>query len=148
RLAAEVAHAKRHKTQLALLMLDLDEFKKMNDEHGHLAGDMVLRVVAARVARLIRVDDVLARYGGEEVVILARATPHKDAVRLAERTRKEVESLNIAARELSLKITTSIGVASMAELGPDSGGTELVALADSRLYRAKMGGRNRVESQG
>jgi diguanylate cyclase (GGDEF)-like protein len=144
RLLSEVAHARRHKAELSLLMLDLDEFKKTNDVHGHLAGDMVLRVVASRVSRLIRVEDVLARYGGEEFVILARSTSHTEAVHLAERTRAEVEQLRIAARAASLRVTTSIGVAALAELPEAAPPSELLSLADTRLYRAKMAGRNRV----
>jgi diguanylate cyclase (GGDEF)-like protein len=104
----------------------------------------VLRVVAARVARLIRVEDVLARYGGEEFVIVARSTNFDHAVRLAERTRTEIEQVAVAAREMSLRVTASIGVASLSELGPTAGPNELLALADGRLYRAKIGGRNRV----
>ncbi len=145
RLIAEIAHARRHKTQLSLLMLDLDRFKDVNDVHGHLAGDMVLRVVAAHMAKLIRIEDVLARYGGEEFVILVRSTAHGDAAKLAERVRSTVESLQITATEgTTLTVTTSIGVSSLAELAPEAGGTELIATADARLYRAKMDGRNRV----
>jgi two-component system cell cycle response regulator len=145
RMVAEVAHARRHKTQLALLMLDLDRFKQVNDTHGHLAGDMVLRVVSAQLQRLIRVEDVLARYGGEEFVILIRSTGHGDAAKLAERVRTTVERLQIAVQPtVTLGITTSLGIASLSELPPEASGTELVAMADARLYRAKVGGRNRV----
>jgi diguanylate cyclase (GGDEF)-like protein len=148
RLIAEIAHAERHKTELSLLMLDLDDFKLANDTYGHLAGDMVLRVVAAQMMRLIRVEDVLARYGGEEFVILVRSTNHAAAVRLAERTRGSIEQLTIPIKDAKLSVTVSVGVASLAELGEQAGPTELVALADARLYRAKMAGRNRVCSEG
>jgi diguanylate cyclase (GGDEF)-like protein len=146
RLIAEIAHARRHKTQLSLLMIDLDRFKEVNDVHGHLAGDMVLRVVASHVARLIRIEDVLARYGGEEFVILVRSTTLSDAAKLAERVRSTVERLQVTAPTggATLAITTSIGVSSLAELAPEAGGTELIATADARLYRAKIDGRNRV----
>jgi two-component system cell cycle response regulator len=146
RLLAEIAHARRHRTQLALLMLDLDRFKEVNDKHGHLTGDMVLRVVSSHVARLIRIEDVFARYGGEEFVILVRATAHKDAGKLAERVRTTVERLQILAPNDAgpLSITTSIGIASLSELSPEAGSNELVATADARLYRAKVAGRNRV----
>ena len=155
RLLAEIAHARRHKNQLALLMLDLDRFKSVNDEHGHLAGDMVLRVVASHMQRLIRIEDVLARYGGEEFVILVRSTLHKDAGKLAERVRSTVERLAIntgsSSREGAaavLHVTTSIGIASLSELPPEAGPNELVATADARLYRAKVAGRNRVCDDG
>jgi diguanylate cyclase (GGDEF)-like protein len=146
RLLAEIAHARRHKTQLALLMVDLDRFKDINDAYGHLAGDMVLRVVASHVQRLIRLEDVLARYGGEEFVILIRSTALADAGKLAERVRSTIERLQIAAPtgKATLQVTTSIGVASLSELAPEAGGTELIATADARLYRAKVGGRNRI----
>jgi len=146
RLIAEIAHARRHKTQLSLLMLDLDRFKEVNDVHGHLAGDMVLRVVASHMAKLIRIEDVLARYGGEEFVILVRSTAQGDAAKLAERVRSTVASLQIASPigGATLSITTSVGVASLSELAPEAGGTELIATADARLYRAKIDGRNRV----
>jgi diguanylate cyclase (GGDEF)-like protein len=146
RLIAEIAHARRHKSQLSLLMLDLDRFKEVNDTRGHLSGDMVLRVVASHMARLIRVEDVLARYGGEEFVILVRSTAQGDAGKLAERVRSTIEHLEIVAPQGGpmLKVTVSIGVSSLAELPPEAGGMELIATADARLYRAKVAGRNRV----
>ena len=148
RLLAEVAHAHRHKSELSLIMVDLDDFKLVNDRYGHLAGDMVLRVVAAQMMRLIRLEDVLARYGGEELVILVRSTGHRSAVRLAERARASIEQLSIPAKDASVKVTVSAGVASLAELSEESGATELVSLADERLYKAKSSGRNRVCSEG
>ncbi len=77
RMAAEVAYAQRHKSHLSVILFDLDHFKRVNDTHGHLAGDVVLRVVAMQVQRTIRTEDVLARYGGEEFVILVRGIPHR-----------------------------------------------------------------------
>jgi two-component system cell cycle response regulator len=146
RLVAEIAHARRHKTQLALLMLDLDRFKDVNDNLGHLMGDMVLRVVASHLMRLIRIEDVLARYGGEEFIILARSTHHRDAGKLAERVRTTVERLLISAPggKKAICVTVSIGIASLAELAPEGGATDLIGTADARLYRAKAAGRNRV----
>jgi two-component system cell cycle response regulator len=146
RLLAEIAHARRHKAQLALLMLDLDRFKDVNDSLGHLMGDMVLRVVASHVMRLIRLEDVLARYGGEEFVILVRSTHHKDAGKLAERVRSTVERLQITAPggNKTISVTVSVGIASLAELPPEAGANDLVSTADARLYRAKAAGRNRV----
>jgi diguanylate cyclase (GGDEF)-like protein len=142
RLVAEVAHARRHDSDLALLMLDLDFFKKMNDVHGHLVGDHVLRSVASRIAKLIRVDDLFARYGGEEFVILARAITQDDAVRFAERARAAIEELELTTGIATVHVTVSIGVASLREC--DGEPAALLALADTRLYRAKSGGRNRV----
>jgi len=146
RLVAEIAHSRRHKTQLVLLMLDLDRFKEVNDTSGHQMGDRVLRSVAATMARLIRIEDVLARYGGEEFVILARSTLLRDAGKLAERVRSTVECLKIASPDgdKTICVTVSIGLASLSELAPEAGANELVATADARLYRAKLAGRNRV----
>jgi diguanylate cyclase (GGDEF)-like protein len=146
RLLAEIAHARRHRTQLSLLMLDLDRFKEVNDSRGHLMGDMVLRVVASHLMRLIRLEDVLARYGGEEFVILVRSTHHKDAGKLGERVRSTVERLLITAPggNKTISVTVSIGIASLAELPPEAGANDLLSTADARLYRAKAAGRNRV----
>jgi two-component system cell cycle response regulator len=148
RLASEVAHARRHKTTLAALMIDLDRFKAVNDRHGHAVGDVVLRAVAARVSRLIRIDDIFGRYGGEEFVLLARSTSHGDAAHLAERILRVISDLEIPADDVSIQITASIGVASLGELDLAAGPAELLAKADARLYRAKREGRNRIASEG
>jgi diguanylate cyclase (GGDEF)-like protein len=148
RLAAEVAHARRHRTPLATLMIDLDRFKAINDRHGHAVGDIVLRAVAARIQRLIRIDDIFGRYGGEEFLLLARATSPDDAARLAERVRRVVAELEIPAADGMLRITASVGVAALADLDPAAGPADLVAKADVRLYQAKMSGRNRVCAEG
>ncbi len=148
RLLAEVAHSKRHRVKLSVLMLDIDNFKSLNDTFGHLAGDLVLRMVAAQMTRLIRVEDLLARYGGEEFVILARSTGRTEAVRLAERIRSSICSTPIDVGEgESVTISVSIGVATLAEAGDDASANDLVLLADKRLYRAKSDGRNRVRSE-
>jgi diguanylate cyclase (GGDEF)-like protein len=144
RLVAEVAHAKRHKVKLALLMIDVDRFKQTNDTHGHLVGDMVLRMVAAQIQRLIRVDDLLARFGGEEFALLARSTGKRECTFLAERIRRAIEGLEIPTRDGPLRVTASLGVASLSDLGANAGPTELLDLADKRLYKAKANGRNRV----
>jgi diguanylate cyclase (GGDEF)-like protein len=144
RMAAEVAYAQRHSSLLSVILFDLDLFKRVNDTHGHLAGDVVLRVVAAQVQRTIRTEDVLARYGGEEFVILVRGIPHANASHFGERVRKAVERLTIPWEALQLKATISIGVSSLSELPAAASGDDLLHLADERLYRAKSGGRNRV----
>jgi two-component system, cell cycle response regulator len=146
RMAAEVAYSQRHKTALSNILFDLDHFKKVNDTHGHLAGDVVLRVVAAQVQKTIRTEDVLARYGGEEFAILVRGIPHANSARFAERVRKAVERVVIPWENVQLKATISIGVSSLSELPETATGEVLLHLADERLYRAKSGGRNRVVS--
>lgn len=147
RLTAEVAYARRHKVKLAMMLIDLDDFKAMNDTYGHLAGDMVLRLVSSHMQKLIRVEDLLARYGGEEFVILARATGKTEATRLAERIRQAISELEIPVGERSLRVTLSIGVAALPDVGPEGDPNDLIALADARLYKAKSEGKNRVASE-
>jgi two-component system cell cycle response regulator len=149
RLVAEVAHSRRHRVKLSVLLLDVDEFKKVNDTYGHLVGDMVLRMVSAAIARLIRVEDLLARYGGEEFVILARSTGRSDAAILGERVRQAVAAVEVPLGdgEPPLSVTISVGVSTLADAGPEAGPDELLALADKRMYMAKEQGRNRVISE-
>jgi diguanylate cyclase (GGDEF)-like protein len=146
RLPAEIARARRAKSDLALLMIDVDGLKTVNDSYGHLAGDRVLSTVAARVLRALRVEDVLARHGGDEFVVIAVGTDLHDAGLLAERVRRGVEALHMSARGREVRITTSIGVASLAELAENTEPATLLALADSRMYQAKTSGRNRVSA--
>ncbi len=144
RLGAEVAYAHRHGTLLSLVLFDIDHFKRVNDTFGHLAGDVVLRVVAAQAQKAVRTEDVLARYGGEEFIVIVRGIEHKNVMVLADRVRKSIERLSIPWEATTLRTTVSIGVASLAECGPTGSVDTLVALSDERLYRAKGGGRNRV----
>jgi diguanylate cyclase (GGDEF)-like protein len=144
RMAAEVAYAQRHASLLSVILFDLDLFKRVNDTHGHLAGDVVLRVVAAQVQRTIRTEDVLARYGGEEFVILVRGIPHANASHFGERVRKAVERLSIPWEQIQIRATISVGVSSLSELSEATTGDAVLHLADERLYTAKSGGRNRV----
>lgn len=147
RSVMEMAHARRSGEPLALLMLDVDHFKEFNDRYGHLAGDRVVCFVAAQIQRTVRVEDTLARYGGEEFVVLARGTPHGEAELLADRLRRAIESLCFSAGGHSLTVTVSIGVASFSEIGPCDEPGALIALADERLYCAKLRGRNLVCSR-
>lgn len=151
RLVEELARAKRDSTSLACLILDIDHFKRVNDSHGHAAGDAVLRELAQKIAKRIRTTDVAARYGGEEFVILLPHTDTGAGITVAESIRRAVaEDRYGAASGLSLRITVSLGVSSVA---PGRGttdfqtmGDEMLARADRALYRAKAAGRNRVES--
>ncbi len=148
RMLAETAAARRHGNELSLVMLDVDHFKQVNDNHGHLAGDAVLAGVAARIVRLLRVEDVLARFGGEEFAVVLRNTSIMGAAQLAERLRVGIASERVSAGSVGVSVTASLGVASFGELRSDQGLTELFALADARLYAAKSGGRNRVVAIG
>jgi two-component system, cell cycle response regulator len=141
-LAAEVERARRTRSELSLVMIDLDHFKRVNDTHGHPAGDSVLAEVAARLSRCLRPYDVLARYGGEEFVVLLNGCNATGAANAAERLRAAIASTPMSVAGLELAVTGSLGVAS---LGEGQGGAELVAEADAALYRAKARGRNRVE---
>jgi diguanylate cyclase (GGDEF)-like protein len=143
RLASEVAYARRHGADLAVVLLDVDHFKQVNDAHGHLAGDAVLRALADEAQRHIRREDVFARFGGEEFVVLARSGLHLDAGRFAERLRAAIEALDIQYEGVALRVTVSLGVARLAECDGDRS-EELLQLADERLYGAKSAGRNRV----
>ncbi len=145
RLASEIAYARRHNTRLGLLLFDLDHFKRVNDTHGHLAGDEVLREIAALVSRMIRAEDVFARFGGEEFVVIVRGIEHENVARFAERLRAAVERLEIPAESVVLRATISVGYVSMIELPEDDRTPDgLMRVADERLYRAKSEGRNRT----
>ena len=123
-------------------MFDIDHFKTVNDTFGHAGGDRVLRAVAERVTQLVRVEDVFGRYGGEEFAVLVRGIKHKNVVRFAERLRTGIAGLKIPFGARILEVTVSLGVASLDECAKTAGGDALLALADTRLYRAKRGGRN------
>ena len=144
RLAAEVSYAHRHKEQLGFLMFDIDHFKKVNDTHGHLAGDAVLAAVGQKVAGLVRAEDVVARYGGEEIAMLVRGISLEGLKVLGERVRRAVSEIVVPVDGVSIKVTVSVGIACLAECDAHATGDLVVALADERLYRAKSGGRNRV----
>lgn len=143
-LAKEWLRARRHGHPLALLMIDVDHFKRFNDTHGHLAGDECLRRVAQVLrARMLRGSDTTARYGGEEFAVITGADA-QGARLVAERLRQDVESLVLPyAPEKAGMVTVSIGVAALV---PDESRTPtgLIALADDALYQAKQNGRNRV----
>lgn len=155
RLDAEVAFATRHKTHLCLLFFDVDHFKRVNDEHGHPVGDLVLQAVAGVLARGVRTEDTVARYGGEEFGALARGIALHQASVMADRLRVAVgrQSVDVppeigAAVTPAVTVTVSIGVASLACCGPTPDRATLVRIADGRLYHAKATGRNRVVSEG
>jgi diguanylate cyclase (GGDEF)-like protein len=144
RLAGELAYAKRHATELSLLMFDLDHFKRVNDTFGHLAGDHVLRSVAALVKRTLRTEDIFARYGGEEFAILARGIDIERAYLMGERIRTTVAAAKVEFEGQTIPVTISLGTASLACCGPAATGEALIAKTDERMYAAKRAGRNRT----
>jgi diguanylate cyclase (GGDEF)-like protein len=144
RVAAELAFAQRHGTPLCLTLIDIDYFKRVNDGFGHQAGDAVLRAVAAVLSRSIRAEDMVARYGGEEFAVIARGAELRGAGIMAERLRHNVSQENVDFQGRTLRVTASLGVASLACCGANRDQATLIARADARLYQAKQLGRNRV----
>lgn len=147
RLKAEVAYARRHQAELSLVMFDVDHFKKVNDDHGHPAGDAVLQETVIALGRTLRAEDVLARYGGEEFGVILRGVGLESARGVAERLRGVVEASSVVHDGKPLRCTISAGCAALSCC--DTPTLEaLIAIADRRLYIAKRGGRNRVVSLG
>jgi diguanylate cyclase (GGDEF)-like protein len=142
RLPIEVSYAQRHGTPLSLLMLDVDHFKQLSDQYGHLAGDSVLATLAQIVRGTIRTEDLFARYGAEEFAILCRGITIDTALIVAERLRAKVETFAFEHHGRRIPVTISVGVASWFDQ-PDSA-SQLIADADGALSKAKLRGRNRV----
>lgn len=149
RIKEELARARRGRSNLVCLMLDVDHFKQVNDTWGHAAGDAVLRDVAQRIESQVRASDVTARYGGEEFVILLPRTSGEEALQLAERVRTTVAAAPVGLPNGgSVDVTVSIGIAHLAPDQDDNDfktlGDALLARADVALYSAKSAGRDRV----
>jgi diguanylate cyclase (GGDEF)-like protein len=144
RLAPALAYADRHGKEVSVILFDLDHFKHVNDEHGHLAGDQVLRAAASLIFRNARTEDIVARYGGEEFVQVVHDLPSQGALEIAERTRVAIAEATIDVEGRSISVTISGGVASLSCCGQRRDLEALLRIADRRLYRAKLAGRNRV----
>ena len=142
-LDREVARSQRHQRPLSVLMLDLDKFKVVNDQHGHLCGDHVLRELSNRIRHTVRREDLFARYGGEEFALVLVESSHEQAVEVAERIRATMEQSPFWFESLPIPVTLSVGVATTNGETAVSA-TELLKQADANLYRAKNAGRNRV----
>lgn len=141
-LEVETSRANRSETSFAILMVDVDHFKKFNDMHGHIAGDEALKAVAVVLQEVTREIDHVARYGGEEFLVALPDTDIDGAVRAAERIRERLAETGLVVQEKSVKLTLSTGVAEFPTDGesPES----LIAAADAALYQAKRRGRDRV----
>ena len=135
-----ISRARRHGQQLALLLIDADRFKAVNDDHGHAAGDVVLREVAHRLRERMRREDLVGRWGGEEFVVALPETTPDAAAAVAESLRAAIGETPIEAHGTALRVTVSIGVA--AWTGEDV--EDIVDRADRALYAAKAAGRDRV----
>ena len=140
-----LARAQRTKTPLSLVMLDLDHFKRVNDHHGHLVGDEVLKSFVRLVETCLRREDLLVRFGGEEFCVLLPEATLEGAMVLAERIRNLVADTTLAVDKTAIKVTVSSGVDSIRG-GEQSSVETLLERADQALYRAKTAGRNRVAS--
>ena len=142
-LPLEFAAARQSGAALSVLISDIDHFKKINDQYGHAAGDEVLRRMAHVLRRTVRPNDFLARFGGEEFVVLCPGCPLGQALATAERIRAAVAELRVGFRNHSIQLTTSLGVF-CTEAAPLTDPQEAVDKADQALYRAKSSGRNAV----
>jgi diguanylate cyclase (GGDEF)-like protein len=144
RLKFETARAKRFRAPLSAVMIDLDHFKKVNDDHGHAVGDQVLTALGRLLRDNVRVIDIPGRYGGEELCVILPNTPLDGACKFAEALRAKIEAQVHHAGARPLQITASLGVGSFDHMEIDDA-DGLLRQADTALYRAKHGGRNRVE---
>lgn len=142
RLHQEFERVKRYESIFTLIMLDIDYFKKINDSHGHLAGDFMLRNTADIMKKSLRLTDTVGRIGGEEFAILLPETEIEYGVEIAERLRKKIDQTNLEFEGISLKLTISAGISDSdtSDVSVDS----ILQRADLALYRAKEEGRNRA----
>jgi diguanylate cyclase (GGDEF)-like protein len=142
-LEREISSARRHKSPLSVIMIDLDNFKLVNDKHGHLTGDQVLKTLADRIRPKIRREDIFARYGGEEFVILLTRTPKKGAITFAHKVKNLISARPFDDGDLQIPLTISLGVATY-DGQSDIKSSDLIDAADKHLYEAKQKGRNCV----
>ena len=140
-LENEFLRAKRYGRPLSIAILDADHFKKVNDNHGHIVGDFVLKKLATLFQQNIRREELLGRYGGEEFVVVMPEVDSSGAFQLAEKLRKTVETTVFKSAETELPVTISVGVAT---LGEENSVKDFLDTADQALYRSKEEGRNRV----
>ncbi len=139
----EVGRARRYQRPLALIFFDIDHFKNVNDTHGHLIGDHVLRVLTELVTKTTRATDIVCRYGGEEFIVLMPEAGRDEGLAMAERLRQEISRMTVVTAVGTLSLTVSLGVA---ELGADEAENleSLIARADRAMYQAKAAGRDTV----
>ena len=141
-LSRELSRSRRHGHPLSLGLVDIDRFKQVNDQFGHLAGDAVLCQLASCISRMVRREQLLARVGGDELALLLPDVPIEGAYAFAEKIRRVIEGRPFRADSRSVRVTVSIGIAALhpGDPHPDA----LIARADASLYAAKCAGRNRV----
>ncbi|MEA3547277.1 MAG: diguanylate cyclase [Thermodesulfobacteriota bacterium] len=141
-LQREIGRAKRYETDLSILFLDLDDFKQVNDTFGHLAGDYVLASIAEIIRKQIRSEDIAARYGGEEIILILPETGKIQGLVLSERIREKIEKADFVFEDKKINMTISGGLASLPI--DTTNGADLVKYADTAMYRAKAAGKNNV----
>ncbi len=146
-LENELARSRREDTGLSLILLDLDDFKRINDRHGHLAGDAALQSAAQRIRTMVRPYDAVGRYGGEEFIVVLPDTREEEAFAVAERLRDAFSANPLRTDDGDFPVTVSGGVAAK-DPGTEIGSAEVIRAADDALYRAKNKGRNLVERAG
>jgi len=139
----EVGRARRYQRPLALILFDIDHFKTVNDSHGHLIGDQVLRILTDRVTKTTRATDIVCRYGGEEFIVLMPEAGREEALAMAERLREEISRITVVTAGGTLSLTVSLGLASLGPNG-DEDLDSLIVRADRAMYQAKAAGRNTV----
>jgi len=146
-LNREVKRSFREATPLSVIMVDLDNFKHVNDTYGHLAGDAVLREIARRMQACVRAYDYVGRYGGEEFLVVSPGSSGTNALQLAERVRNAIAAEPVRARNLAIPVTASFGI-TVTDGGEVPTAETLIRIADEALYRAKASGKNRIEADG
>jgi two-component system, cell cycle response regulator len=142
-LEEEMERARRYKSTFSLVMFDIDHFKRINDAHGHLQGDRIIKEIAKVLSRSIRQVDFPARYGGEEFAVILPSVDVKGALVVAERLRKRIEEYSFPADRESLRVTISVGVTEF-DAEADYASADVIREADKALYQSKERGRNRV----
>jgi diguanylate cyclase (GGDEF)-like protein len=148
-LPREIDRAARYGRQLSAIMCDVDHFKKINDSHGHMTGDDVLKWFAASLQKGVRTSDWIARYGGEEFIIVLPETSVSNAAIAAEHLRKDIAGTPFAAAGLELPVSASFGVSGWKENVPKAASLDaLIAHCDAGVYASKAGGRNRITTEG
>jgi diguanylate cyclase (GGDEF)-like protein len=139
----EVGRARRYQRPLALILFDIDHFKQVNDTHGHLVGDQVLRILTEKVTKTTRSTDFVCRYGGEEFIVLMPEAGREEALAMAERLREMVSGITVVAPEGTLSLTISLGIAALGSAAEETL-EGLINRADKAMYEAKAAGRNTV----
>ncbi len=146
RINTEMSYSRRHKVPVSLILFDIDHFKKINDKHGHLAGDFILKEMISMIKSQKRQEDLLARYGGEEFAILLRDTSIDQALIIAENLRKSVKRHKFKWEKKNIPVTISIGISIFTE-STYKNVSEFIKSADEQLYKAKNSGRNKTSYQ-